>query len=153
VKGVVVAAIDGIGPLCDVVAAETMVAWTDDGRLGDDSPVVEIVVGIEDFPKEVTTFVSIDVWGTIWHSWNWIGTINDAKISVFGVSTEPRVVVDSSRSFSGTKVCNPVASKDPCWYSFYLNGGGRGCRPRSLRDWWSLGSSTVLEYPRHAKVF
>jgi hypothetical protein len=59
VKGVVAIAIDGFGPLCDVVVTETMVAQTDDGRLGDDSPVVETVVGIEEFPEEVTTFVSI----------------------------------------------------------------------------------------------
>jgi hypothetical protein len=51
----------GFGPLCDVVAAETMVARTDDGKLGDDSPVVATVVGIEEFPEEVTTFVSIAV--------------------------------------------------------------------------------------------
>ena len=50
---------DGFGPLCEVVAIETMVAQTDDGRLGDESPVVETVVGIEEFPEEVTTFVSI----------------------------------------------------------------------------------------------
>jgi hypothetical protein len=49
-----------------------------------------------------------------------------------GVSTEPRVVasrfkmVDSSRSCLGTKVCNLVASKYPCWSSLYLNGGGGG---------------------------
>jgi hypothetical protein len=61
VKGVVAAAIDGVGPLCDVVAAETMVARTDDGKLGDDSPVVATVVGMEEFPEEVTTFVSIAV--------------------------------------------------------------------------------------------
>jgi hypothetical protein len=61
VKGVVAAAIDGFGPLCDIVEAETMVAQTDDGRLGDDSPVVATVVGIEEFPEEVTTFVSIAV--------------------------------------------------------------------------------------------
>jgi hypothetical protein len=61
VKGVVVIAIDGFGPLCDVVAAETMVAQTDDGKLGDDSPMVETVVGMEEFPEEVTTFVSIAV--------------------------------------------------------------------------------------------
>ena len=47
VKGVVAAAIDGIGPLCDVVAVETMVARTNDGKLGDDSPVVATVVGME----------------------------------------------------------------------------------------------------------
>jgi hypothetical protein len=61
VKGVVAAAIDGIGPLCDVVAAETMVARTDDDKLGDASPVVATVVGMEEFPEEVTTFVSIAV--------------------------------------------------------------------------------------------
>jgi hypothetical protein len=61
VKGVVAATIDGFGPLCDIVAAETMVAWTDDGKLGDDSPVVPNVVGMEEFPEEVTTFVSIVV--------------------------------------------------------------------------------------------
>jgi hypothetical protein len=61
VKRVVAAAIDGVGPLCDVVAAETMVARTDDGNLGDDSPMVATVVGMEEFPEEVTTFVSISV--------------------------------------------------------------------------------------------
>jgi hypothetical protein len=34
---------------------------------------------------------------------------------------------------------NPVASKDPCWSSFHLNGGRGGSSvtggsPRSLRD-------------------
>jgi hypothetical protein len=67
---------------------------------------------------------------------------------VVGVSTEPRAAVDSSGSCSGTKVCNPVASKDPCWSSFRLNGGGGGSsvtggRPRSLHDRRSSGSSTV----------
>ena len=47
VKGVVSAMIDGIGPLCDVVAAETMVARTDEGKLGDASPVVTTVMGME----------------------------------------------------------------------------------------------------------
>jgi hypothetical protein len=62
-----------------------------------------------------------------------------------GVSTEPREVasgskmVDSSGSCSSTKVCNRVTSKDPCWSSFCLNGGGGGSsvtggRPRSLCD-------------------
>jgi hypothetical protein len=60
-KGVVAAAIDGFGPLCDVVVAKTMVAWTDDDKLGDDSPVVATVVGIEEFPEEVIAFVSIAV--------------------------------------------------------------------------------------------
>jgi hypothetical protein len=61
VKGFVAAARDGIGPLCDVVTAETMVVRTDDGKLGDASPVVATVVGMEEFPGEVTTFVSIAV--------------------------------------------------------------------------------------------
>jgi hypothetical protein len=61
VKGVVAATIDGFEPLCDVVAAETMVAWTDDDKLGDASSVVETVVGMEEFSEEVTAFVSIAV--------------------------------------------------------------------------------------------
>ena len=61
VKGVVDVVIDGVGPLCDVVVAETMVARTDDGNLGDASPVVATVVGMEEFPEEVTAFVSIAV--------------------------------------------------------------------------------------------
>jgi hypothetical protein len=62
VKGGVAVAIDGVGPLCDVVAAETMVAQTDDkGKLGEASPVVAMVMGMEEFPEEVTTFVAIAV--------------------------------------------------------------------------------------------
>jgi hypothetical protein len=61
VKGVVAAAIEGFGPLCDVVAAETMVAQTNDDKLGDDSPVVATVVEMEEFLEEVTAFVSIAV--------------------------------------------------------------------------------------------
>ena len=61
VKGGVATMIDGGGPLCDIVAVETMVDWTNDGRLRDDSPMVETVVGIEEFLEEVTTFVSIAV--------------------------------------------------------------------------------------------
>ena len=65
-KGVVIAAKDGFGPLCEVVVVETMVAWIDDGRLGDDdSPMVTTVVGIEEFPEGVTTFVSIVVCDTV----------------------------------------------------------------------------------------
>ena len=48
------AAIDGIGPLCDIVAAETVVAWTiDKGKLAEASPVVVTVIGMEEFPDEV----------------------------------------------------------------------------------------------------
>jgi hypothetical protein len=69
VKGVVVAAIDGIGPLCEVEAVETMVSQTGDGGLGGgNSLVVTTVVGIEEFPEGVTTFVSISACDTIWHS-------------------------------------------------------------------------------------
>ena len=62
VKGGVAAAIDGVGPLCDIVAAETMVAWTTDkGKLGEASPVVATMMGMEEFLEEVTTFVAIAV--------------------------------------------------------------------------------------------
>jgi hypothetical protein len=62
VKGGVATAIDGVGPLCDVVAAETMVAQTaDKGKLGEASPVVATIMGMEGFPEEVTTFVAIVV--------------------------------------------------------------------------------------------
>ena len=59
VKGFVASAIDGVGPLCDVVVAETIVARTNDSKLGDASPVVAMVVGMEEIPKEVTEFGSI----------------------------------------------------------------------------------------------
>jgi hypothetical protein len=66
VKGVVATTKDGIRPLCEVVAVETMVARTDDGGLGDEiSLVVTTVVGIEEFPEGVTTFVSIVVCNTV----------------------------------------------------------------------------------------
>jgi hypothetical protein len=65
----VAAAKDGIGPLCEVEVVETMVARTGDGGLGGgNSPVVTTVVGIEEFPEGVTTFVSIAVCDTVWHS-------------------------------------------------------------------------------------
>ena len=52
VKGVVATVIDGISPLCDVVAVETMVAQTvDKGKLGELSPVVTTVIGMEEFPE------------------------------------------------------------------------------------------------------
>jgi hypothetical protein len=69
VKGAVAAAIERIGPLCEVEMVKTMVAWTSDGGLGGGkSPVVTTVVGIEEFPEGVTTFVSIVVCDTVWHS-------------------------------------------------------------------------------------
>jgi hypothetical protein len=61
VKGGVAIMIDGDGPLCDVVAVETMVARTDGGKLGNDSPMVATVMGMEEFPEEVTTFVAISM--------------------------------------------------------------------------------------------
>ena len=61
VKGFVAAAIDGVGPLCDVVVAEIVVAQTVDGKLGDASPVVATMMGMEEFPEEVTEFGSITV--------------------------------------------------------------------------------------------
>jgi hypothetical protein len=58
VKGGVAVVIDGVVPLFDVVAAETMVAWiADNGKLGEASPVVATVMGMEEFLEEVTTFV------------------------------------------------------------------------------------------------
>jgi hypothetical protein len=53
VKGFVAATIDGVGPLCDVVAAGAMVLLTTDGKLGDVSPVVTTVIGMEDVPVEM----------------------------------------------------------------------------------------------------
>ena len=59
------ATIDEVCPLCDVVAAETVVARTvDKGKLGEDSPVVAMVMGMEEFPEEVTEFGSITKLGT-----------------------------------------------------------------------------------------
>jgi hypothetical protein len=46
-----------------------MVALTDDGGLGyESSPMVTTMVGIEEFPEGVTSFVSIVVCNTIWCS-------------------------------------------------------------------------------------
>jgi hypothetical protein len=61
VRGFVAAVIDGVGPLCDVVAAETVVARADDNKLGDASPVVATVVRMEEIPEDVTKFGSITV--------------------------------------------------------------------------------------------
>jgi hypothetical protein len=68
VKGAVVATKDRIKPLLEVEVVETMVAQTDDGGLGGGTPpVVTTVVGIEEFPEEVATFVSIAACDTVWH--------------------------------------------------------------------------------------
>jgi hypothetical protein len=64
----VAATIDGIRPLCEVEAIETMVAQTGDGGLGGgNSPMVTTVVGIEEFPQGVIAFVSIATCDTVWH--------------------------------------------------------------------------------------
>jgi hypothetical protein len=110
---------DGIGPLLEVEAVETMVARTDDGGVGGGTPpVTTTMVGILGFPEEETGFASIT-----------------ARFK--GVERS------FNRGWSGVVSCDPVASKDPCWSSFHLSGGGGGSsvtggRPRSLRDWWSL---------------
>jgi hypothetical protein len=68
-----------------------------------------------------------------------------AERSVVGVSTGPKYfaprskMVDSSGCWSGTISCDLVASKDPCWSSFRLGGGGGGSsvtgdRTKSLHD-------------------
>jgi hypothetical protein len=60
VKGIVSTAIDGIGPLLEVGVVDTMVARTNDSGLGGGiPPLVEILVGIEEFPEEVAAFVSL----------------------------------------------------------------------------------------------
>jgi hypothetical protein len=60
VKGVVPITIEEIGPLCEVEAVDTMVAQTGDGGLGSGKcHVVTTVVGIEQFPEGVTSFVSL----------------------------------------------------------------------------------------------
>jgi hypothetical protein len=53
VKGFVAAAIDGVGPLCDVVVAGAMVLRTTDDKLGEASPVVTLVIGMEEVPVEM----------------------------------------------------------------------------------------------------
>jgi hypothetical protein len=60
---------DGIGPLCEVVSIKTMVIQTGDGGLGGgNTTVVTTIVGIEEFPEEVTTFVSIAMCNAVWCS-------------------------------------------------------------------------------------
>jgi hypothetical protein len=68
--------------------------------------------------------------------------------SVVGVlgglrASDPRSeIVGSSRFWSGIVSCDSVASKDPCWSSFHLSGGGGGSnvidsRLKILCDRWS----------------
>jgi hypothetical protein len=68
---------------------------------------------------------------------------------VVGVSDGPRAFTPRSKlvvsfiCWSGIVSCDSVTSKDPCWYSFRLSGGGGGSsvtggKPRIIRDWRSL---------------
>jgi hypothetical protein len=41
---------DGVGPLCDEVATGAMVLLTTDSMLGESSPVVTTVIGMEEVP-------------------------------------------------------------------------------------------------------
>ena len=53
VKGFVVATMDGVGPLCDEVAAGAMVDLTADSKLGEASLVGTTVIGMEEVPVEM----------------------------------------------------------------------------------------------------
>ena len=53
VKGFVAATIDEVGRLCDEVATGAMVVRTADGMLGEASPVVTTVIGMEEVPVEM----------------------------------------------------------------------------------------------------
>jgi hypothetical protein len=118
VKGAVVAAKDGIGPLLEVEAFETVVARTGDGGVeGGTPPLTTIVAGILGFPEEETGFSSIMI------------LFKGAKRSF-------------NKGWSGVIFGDPVASKEPCWSSFRLSSGRGGSnvtsgRPRSLHDRWS----------------
>ena len=49
------------------------------------------------------------------------------EVSTRTKSCAPRSkMVDSSGCWSGTISCDSVASKDHCWFSFRLSGGGGG---------------------------
>ena len=144
VKGFVAAAIDGIGPLCDVVVAGAMVLRTTDDKLGEASPVVTTVIGMEEVP--VGMICSITGSGDNRRLDASTEIITGGPKSVFEVSTAPRLAVVASGGCSRSKA--PVASKDPRWSNLRLRGGGGGSsitggRPRSLRDRRSSESSTV----------
>jgi hypothetical protein len=115
VKGEVIITKDGFRPLLKVEAFEIVVAWTGDGGVGGGTPpVTTIMVEISGFPEEETGFASITIhFKGVEKSFNigWLGVI-------FG---------------------DLVTSKDPCWSSFRLSGGGGGSsviggNPRSLHD-------------------
>ena len=50
VKGFVVFAIEGVGPLCDEGVTGAIVLWTTDDKLGEASPVVITVIGFLEVP-------------------------------------------------------------------------------------------------------
>jgi hypothetical protein len=67
------------------------------------------------------------------------------EISMVQVSDGPRAFAPRSKMvisfdcWSGTVSCDPITSKDPCWSSFLLSGGGGGSsvigdRPKILHD-------------------
>lgn len=115
VKGAVAVAIYELGPLLEVEAIETMVVQAGDGGFGDRiPPVTTTMARILGFPEEEIPFDSITA------------RFKGAERSF-------------NRGWSGVVSCDPVASKDPCWSSFRLSGGGgvssvTGDKPRSLRD-------------------
>jgi hypothetical protein len=124
VKGVVVVAKDGIGPLLEVEAVKIVVAWTSDSEVGGGTPpMTTTVAGISGFPEGETGFASITV------------LFKGAERSF-------------TRGWSGVIFGDPVASKDPCWSRFHLSSGVGGSsviggNPRSLHDRKSSLSSTV----------
>jgi hypothetical protein len=115
VNGAVVIAKYRIRPLLKVDTFETMVAQTNDcGVGGGTPPMMKIMAGISRFSKEETRFAPITIcFKCVESSFNrgWLGVISG----------------------------DSVDSKDPCWSSFCLSGGGGGSsvtsgRPRSLCD-------------------
>ncbi len=106
VKGFVAAAIDGIGPLCDVVAAGAMVLRTTDDKLGEASPVVITVIGFLEAP--VGIICSITGLGFNRRLDASTEIITGGPKLVFEASTAPRLAVVASGGCSGSKA--PVAS-------------------------------------------
>jgi hypothetical protein len=103
VKGAVATAIDRIGPLLEVEVVETMVAQTGGGGK---YPVVTTVVGIR-IPRRSGICFHCCVRHLA------LVRVNPSKddVSLQGLQL-------------GTVSCDSVASKDPCWSSFRLSGGG-----------------------------
>jgi hypothetical protein len=133
VKGFVVFAIEGVGPLCDEGVTGAIVLWTTDDKLGEASPVVITVIGFLEAPVGMIC------------SMTGSGDNRRLDVSTEG-STAPKLAVVASGVCTRSKA--PVASKDPRWSNRHLRGGGGGSsitggRPRSLRDRRSSESSTV----------